>query len=630
MSFDFVILRTVIFRIYFMFKYCPLLYLIFLINLISTQIVTAQDAPKFEMSYFEDISATLSFKSVQEKKFTPTKEKFINLGITKSALWIKIDLNRKVLDEETLIEVKTPLKDSITLFYTLKNNEIVRESLGVMFPYSKNKFNHYLPTFNVPIHDLATSIVYLKVTSRYSLFLPITVKSKEQFYKQRIDSYLIAGLLIGGLLLMGIYNLFLYFSTRDFSYLLYVLALFSAILSQGYLFGILIPYLSPESPEFSFRFPIIIMSFTGIFSALFAIRFLTIKRTSTFLYYLLLFFITLLVFNITLELMKFDYLSRKLNIFLIIGISTVIFSSAVYSLIKKNKIALYFTIAWTFYLFGMIVFALKSIGVLSHNTFTDHFMHFGTFLEVILLSFALGHKYSLVQVEKERLENQTREELEALVKLQTTKLETSLGEKEVLLKEIHHRVKNNLQIVISLLDLQVASIQGTKNKEILLQSKSRVYSMSLIHQKLYQSDNLARINMKNYLEELFPYLKDSYYTGLSKIDYSITIENKDMSLTKAVPLGLIVNELLANSFKYGLKNAINNKIEIVLEQHNKNWILQIADSGKGFDQTTLKQDIKKSLGLFLVSSLTKQLHGTIKRYYKEELFVTELTIPIEE
>lgn len=498
-----------------------------------------------------------------------------------------------------------------------------------MFPFSKNKFNHYLPTFNVPIDALASSVVYLKVTSRYSLFLPVTVKSKEVFYKQRVNSYFIGGLLIGGLFLMGIYNLFLYFSTRDFSYLLYVLALFSAILSQGYLFGILIPFLSPESPEFTFRFPIIIMCFTGIFSALFAIRFLSLKETSTFLYYLLLFAISLLVCNICVELLEFDYLSRKINILIIIGTSTIIFSSAVYSLIKGNKIALYFTIAWTFYLFGMIIFALKSVGILPHNLFTDHFMHFGTFMEVILLSFALGHKYSLVRIEKEKLERQTREELEELVKLQTKELETSLEEKETLLKEVHHRVKNNLQIVISLLDLQVASIKDIKNKEILAQSKSRVYSMSLIHQKLYQSDNLARVNMKNYLEDLFTFIQNSYATITQKTTNIVLIDDQELSLTQAVPLGLIVNELLTNSFKYGLTKEDNNQIKMSLVFSKNTLVLEIADSGKGFKAAESNQGVKKSLGLFLVKSLAKQLRAKINRFYENELFVTQINIPIE-
>ncbi len=584
----------------------------------------------FKMSYFEDSLSTHSLETVKHQRFLPAKDNMVNLGITKSTLWVKITLNTNILKHNAVLEIKTPLKDSITLFYQLKSKEKIRETLGIMIPYSKNKLNHYLPAFEIPIDNLETDVVYLKIKSRWSMFVPISVQNKETFYKQRVSSYLIAGMLTGGLLLMGIYNLFLFFSTRDFSYILYVLALFSAVLSQGYLFGIFIPYLSPESPEFSFRFPIVIMSITGIFSSLFTLYFLNIKKTSNVFYYLLIAAIILLFCNIGLEVLKFDYLSRKTSIILVIGTSILIFSSGIYSLIKKKKIAFYFTIAWTFYLLGMIIFALKGIGILPHNMFTDHFMHVGTFMEVLLLSFALGHKYNLIQKVKEKLEHQTRAELEVLVKSQTKELETSLNEKEILLTEVHHRVKNNLQIIISLLDLQGASIKDKKNKDILFQSKSRIYSMSLIHQKLYQSDNLACVNMNSYLEELFSFVQNSYYDPIIEITHKLVLENQNLSITKAVPLGLIVNELLTNSFKYGIQNEQNNEINMSLILRNRMLVLEVSDAGKGFDATKKFKGVKKSLGLFLIKSLTKQLHANTKRFYKNNLFVTQITVPIEE
>ena len=613
-----------------MFK--SLLY-IFIYSILNTLLFVntcfAQEIPSFEMSYFEDVNSNLTLETVRTKDFTPVPDHILSLGITKSTAWVKLDIDKTQLQEDLVIEVDRSFLDEITLFYSTETFQ-EQDVLGIMTPQSENKLDHYVPTFIIPAGKLTSSEIYLKVKSRWSMLIPISIKPKETFYKDRTIEYLIAGLLIGGLLLMGIYNLFLYFSTKDFSYILYVVALYSAILSQGYIFGILIPYLSPESPEFSFRFPIFIMAITGIFCSLFTIRFLEIKKSSRLFYILLLIGITSLLSNMVIELLHFDYLSRKVNIISIIGTALIIFSSAIYSLIKGKKIAIYFTIAWTFYLFGMIVFALKTVGILPHNSFTEHFMHVGTFMEVMLLSFALGHKYSLVRIEKERLEQQTKEELELLVKQQTVKLEASVEEKEILLKEIHHRVKNNLQIIISLLDLQVASVKNTKNKEALSQSKSRVYSMSLIHQKLYQSNNLAHVNVKSYLEELFTYIQNSYSNTSQKTTYALSIDDKEISLTQAVPLGLIVNELLTNSFKYGGLPNEENRIKLSLRFHNNNLELTIADSGLGFDEKALTYDIKKSLGLFLVKSLLKQLRGTINRFHKDEMFVTTLTFPIND
>ena len=612
--------------------YKCILYVLFAlaINTIQSQNNFPVSPSSFKMTYFEDVNGSYSFKSIAQQPFTQTKKNYINLGITKSTLWIKLKLNIDSLDSKSILIVKTALKDTVTISYIIKNGERIKDSLGVMYPHSKNKLNHFLPAFEIPITDLSSPVIYLKIQSRYSMKVPISILSKEKFNNNRITEYLIGGLLIGGLFLMGIYNLFLYFSTRDFSYLLYVLALFSAILSQGYLFGILIPYLSPESPEFSFRFPVVIISLTGVFSSLFTIQFLELKKLSNTLYNLLLFLIICMFFNIALELLKIDYVSRKINITLIITTSIVIFYSTIYCLVKGKKTALYFTIAWTFYLLGIVIFALQSLGIIAYNTFTEHIMHVGTFLEVVLLSFALGHKYKLVRMEKDRLEKQTREELELLVKSQTLELESSLKEKEVLLQEVHHRVKNNLQIVISLLDLQAASIENTKNKETLIQSKTRVYSMSLIHQKLYQSGNLSHINIRNYIEDLFSYIQSSHRSINHEINFSSSIENKKISLTQAVPLGLIINELLTNSFKYGMQDHKVNSIQISLRFEGKDLKLLLSDSGPGFNEEKETHDIKKSFGLFLVKSLTKQLRGTISRYYSNNLFVTELIFSVKD
>jgi len=612
----------------FKFSFCFLLILLFCT--ISYNTSFAQTSSTFEMSYFEDVNSTHSFNSIKQEEFKSAPKHLISLGITKSTIWVKIKVDTTLLASETVLKVNRPFLDNITLSYLLKENKEVRASLGMKYPHSKNKFNHFLPVFTIPANKLGSQYLYLKVQSRYSMLIPISISSKEIFYKQRVSMYFIGGLLIGGLLLMAFYNLFLYFSTSDFSYVLYVLSLLGAILSQGYIFGILIPYLSPESPEFSFRFPVIIMALTSIFALLFAIRFLEVKKQSKILYYILVSVIIFNLFSISLELLHLDYISRKVNIIQVIITSFAILSTAVFILIKGNKIALYFTIAWTVYLFGMIVFALKTIGLIPHNSFTANFMYIGTFMEVMLLSFALGHKYSLVRVEKERLENQTRAELEQLVNLQTTELEASLGEKEVLLKEVHHRVKNNLQIVISLLDLQAASVKGEENKELFNQSKDRVYSMSLIHQKLYQSDDLAHINMKNYLEELFSYIQNSYSNRVESISHTLLIDDIELSITKAVPLGLIVNELLANSFKYGLDKNKSNQINMSLKISVDALVLEIADSGEGYDENEISKGVKKKLGLFLVKSLTKQLRAETKRFYKHHLFVTQLTIPLNE
>ncbi|WP_053002456.1 7TM diverse intracellular signaling domain-containing protein [Kordia jejudonensis] len=595
---------------------------------INNNNVFSQENIISEVSFFEDSQHIHDLTSVKKEKFQKAKDNIVRLGITKSTVWVHINLNPAKLDTTAVLEIDSPFLDEIILFYTTQEGKQVSDTLGIMYSQSKNKLNHHIPAFEIPLKNVKSPEVFLKVNSRWAMAVSPVMKQKEVFYKEKGNIYFVTALLLGGLICMAIYNLFLFFSLRDYGYLLYVLALVSTIVTQGYVLGFYIHYITPEWTEFSFRIPVVSMLTTCVFSSWFALKFLNFKKQDGIFYYLLVLFTILPIPALIIEFLEFDYLSRKITIVISLAVSFVIYLSSLDRLIKGHKIALYFNIAWTIYLIGVVLYAFNRIGILPENMYTKNFVHIGSFIEVMVLSFALGHKYNLVRKEKEKLEKQTKEELEALVKIQTNELAVSLEEKEVLLREIHHRVKNNLQIVISLLDLQVASAKNSKNKKVLLQSKSRVYSMSLIHQKLYQSDNLARINLKSYLEELLYYVKNSYTSINSPIKYQISVEDVELSLTQAVPLGLIVNELLTNSLKYGVEEGNTaNQIQLKVATTNEQLEMVIADSGRGFENKET-HDLKDSLGLFLIKSLNRQLRGKMDRYFESEMFMTRLVFPM--
>jgi PAS domain S-box-containing protein len=197
-------------------------------------------------------------------------------------------------------------------------------------------------------------------------------------------------------------------------------------------------------------------------------------------------------------------------------------------------------------------------------------------------------------------------------KLAEEKIRKSLEEKEVLLREIHHRVKNNMQIVSSLLMLQSHNIEDKKYKEMFVDSQTRIFSMGLIHEKLYQSESIAQINFKEYINGIVSNIFESY--GLrSNIKFDIKAENIPIKIDYAVPCGLIVNELVTNSLKYGFPDERQGKIQILLKSDTttNNIQLSISDDGIGIPK---ELDIRntKSLGLHLVTALAEgQLHGTI-------------------
>jgi len=197
-------------------------------------------------------------------------------------------------------------------------------------------------------------------------------------------------------------------------------------------------------------------------------------------------------------------------------------------------------------------------------------------------------------------------------KIKDEKLENNLREKELMLKEIHHRVKNNLQIVISLLNLQADTVNDPKLKSQLMISQSRVRSMALIHQFLYKSNDMSSINMEDYLLSISSQLLAMFGDLKDRVVVKINSEDVYFTIETAVPFGLLINELLTNSLKHGFPNARNGKITISLEQHTDGtYSLFYSDNGAGLPLTLVNGHVL-GFGMYLVDLLVEQLDGKIE------------------
>ncbi|HLO51498.1 MAG TPA: PAS domain S-box protein [Kamptonema sp.] len=190
-------------------------------------------------------------------------------------------------------------------------------------------------------------------------------------------------------------------------------------------------------------------------------------------------------------------------------------------------------------------------------------------------------------------------------------IKASLKEKEVLLKEIHHRVKNNLQIISSLLKLQSKYIKDPASLALFTDSYNRIKSMALIHENLYRSTDIAKINAASYVQKLVANLLTSYGISSKTIDMQLEVDNIFLDIDTAIPCGLIINELVSNSFKYAFPNNTPGTILVSLKlENNTTFVLRVSDSGVGLPQNfNWKQT--ESLGLQLVLNLTEQLGGNI-------------------
>ena len=190
------------------------------------------------------------------------------------------------------------------------------------------------------------------------------------------------------------------------------------------------------------------------------------------------------------------------------------------------------------------------------------------------------------------------------------KINASLREKMILLREIHHRVKNNLQVISSLLNLQSAYIDDKKSLEIFRESQNRIKSMALIHEKLYQSKDLNKIEFSEYIKSLANDLFNSYSINSKRISLKVDVKNISLEIDYAILCGLIINEFISNSFKHAFPGEMGGEIYVNLYSEGNRYVLTYRDNGIGIPENI---DFRKtvSLGLQLVNTLTEQLGGEI-------------------
>jgi two-component sensor histidine kinase len=190
------------------------------------------------------------------------------------------------------------------------------------------------------------------------------------------------------------------------------------------------------------------------------------------------------------------------------------------------------------------------------------------------------------------------------------KISQSLKEKEVLLAEIQHRVKNNLAIIAGLLNLQTEKAPCEVSRQLMIESKNRVMSIAMVHERLYKKDNLSKINLKTYLSELVQELVKSFPIKAQQIKIQEELDKIEIEITKAVPIGLIINEALTNSLKHAFNDVDKNPVvKIKMQLIYDRVQICVMDNGNGFSETQNRKDT--ALGLSLIESLADQIDASV-------------------
>ena len=209
------------------------------------------------------------------------------------------------------------------------------------------------------------------------------------------------------------------------------------------------------------------------------------------------------------------------------------------------------------------------------------------------------------------------------VKSQKAVITKALSEKDLLLREIHHRVKNNLQLVSSLLTLQGRSIDDEMAQQAIREGQSRVRSMALIHQDLYNKENLMDIGVREYMEKLTQEIFSTYQIEPDRVTLTMQIDDIELDVDTLVPLGLIINELITNSLKYAYTDRSAGALSVSLTQGDRTLMLRVSDDGVGYDPLQVR---KNSFGSTLITALVEQLEGDMQLSIEGGTNV-EITIP---
>lgn len=381
----------------------------------------------------EDKHNTLSIREVLNSKlFTKSLQKVPNFQITESTIWVKISILNKTNSNDLTLEIPYPTLDSVSLITILPDSTFNIENTGEYVPIYKRKFHHQNYIFNLNIKPNKSALYLLKINASEQIQLPLLLGSEKSIIESNYSLDLIFGLYAGAILVMLFYNLFVYFSIRDNTYLIYVLYILAVGFTQGSVQGYTARFLYPGSMYLSNLLLIVAPVLSGVFAILFAKKFILIKKHTPILNNILSILIIFYLIILILGFLGLNHLSAEL-VQINAGFASIVVLVTSYVIFRmKYKPALFFFISWSIFLTSVVIFVLRNFNVLPYNMFTYYALQIGSALEVILLSFALADKINIYKTEKEESQAQAlfaSEENRRIMREQNTTLERNVKER---------------------------------------------------------------------------------------------------------------------------------------------------------------------------------------------------------
>lgn len=534
--------------------------------------------------FYIDKSSKLDIKDIVKKDFKKSQTNYFKLSYTKDNLWIKFKLENptdKHLDK--YLTLTNPILDEITLYENIKGN-FVKKEIGRSYIQRNSVEDLVYPSFEISIDKNETKEFYLKTHSISSAnYFQLFIKDQKQTYKDDFSYQLVETLFFGAMLALIIYNIFIYIFTRDKAYLFYIFHIFFITLNHLSYSGMSSILFEDNTYKFDTNMNVYYISFAIVFILLFVQSFLHLKNFKRLNIITNIFIGSILVLALISN--NSNYLMDILSLVVLIATLYILFLS-IYLYTKKIPQAKYILIGWSINIIGIFMITFKQHGVETPFDSFTYFYETTTFLEAILFSIALVSKL-----------NKTKE------------LEVSLNRNKSLLKELNHRVKNNMQFIIILYRLKLENLITPKIDNKLYEIENSIQSMSRLHEALYQQEDVEDVETKEYFLSVIEKLKLTF-----EIEHKIDVQiNSSLSVEQSIYCGIILNELITNSIKYAFNNE-KGIIKITLNKEDNKNVLEIEDNGAGFDYN---EKISQSFGLTFIEALVEdELKGKINFFNK--------------
>ena len=553
--------------------------------------------------YYFDKTNQASLQEIKKKEFLTNNQKIRSFGFNPNqSVWIKFSLKNSTSTPLTkIVEYTNPLTETI-IFFDGKR-EIIDGTWHI--PKSRKSIN---PTFIITLKPHEERTYYIKAHSTIStVIVQLKLWNPKDFANQATHHLMLIVLFFSIMGTLLLYNLFIYLFTHDRAYLYYLLYLIAIILNESTYSGVAQYYfLSSYWSQTVTEYIMLLIAFMIVSIVLFTREFL---HTTQFPRLDKLLKSTLYGVPIVSLLSCNNFLFNSNIIVLFLPIGLLVMWVGFYALYKGVKEARFYVLGWSLVIIALLMTNLQTLGIIHINSLVKYINDFAFTAEAFLFSIALAHRIKITNEKIIQLQKSEQERLERLVEQKTHELKVALNKEELLYRELNHRVKNNFQMILSLIKLQNLKVDNPTLKKALLTIENRIYSIADLY-ALLQLDT-KELDTLSYFKAIVERIQQGFN---KEVDVSYNI-SYSLPINQLVYCGLILNELVTNSFKYAFK-ARGGKLTITLEHVDSSVYFTVEDNGK----TATLTSNSTTLGVLIVQTLvTEHLNGEFQSSYNNGL-----------